>query len=122
MRPYPGKITKEAMGNMNSKAATQLYPFAPSSVTKGYRGKLVYDHTTCSGCKLCVRDCPAKAIEIVNIGKDGEKVFECHLDLGHCIFCAQCAEVCPKKCLKVTNEFELGTVNSSDLKINLKEV
>lgn len=122
MRRYPGKILKEAMGNLNSKAATHLYPFVPSSVTKGYRGKLVYESQPCSGCKLCVRDCPAKAIEIVNVGADGEKVFECHLDFGHCIFCGQCAEVCPKKCLKVTNGFELGTVDKNDLSVKLKEV
>jgi formate hydrogenlyase subunit 6/NADH:ubiquinone oxidoreductase subunit I len=122
MRRYPGKIIKEAMGNLNSKAATNLYPAAPSIVTKGYRGKLNYNSKACTGCKLCVRDCPAKAIEIVNVGADGEKIFECHLDLGHCIFCGQCADVCPKKCLKVTNEFELATTDKSTLNINLKEV
>ena len=84
-----------------------------------YRGRLTYTNEGCIGCNLCVRDCPANAIEIINVGTKEDKKFECHLRLDHCIFCAQCVDSCRKGCLAMSTDVELATLDRKDLKLKL---
>jgi formate hydrogenlyase subunit 6/NADH:ubiquinone oxidoreductase subunit I len=78
---------------------------------------------------MCVRVCPAKAIEIV-LSKDqppapvqvegqppvaAKKKFDCIMHLDRCVFCWQCAETCPKKALITTQDFELAHVDRKEL-------
>ena len=43
---------------------TERYPFKTRPAPTRLRGKLLWDQGKCKGCMLCVRDCPARAIEI----------------------------------------------------------
>ena len=116
----PGAIAGEALRMLSSKPATINYPASKEEVPmRGYRGRLRYDNTECNGCRLCVKDCPADAIDIINIGEDGEKVFKAVIDLGRCIFCAQCVDSCRKKSLTFSNDFELAVTNAEDLKADI---
>lgn len=61
------------------------------SVNKGiwikYSQKLEIDHATCVLCKTCIRDCPAKAMDLIE-----EKVV---IDHNKCNSCMRCVHHCP---------------------------
>ena len=63
----------------------------PVGVNDHFRGRLNYDRSACIGCKLCIRVCPANAIEFL----PEDKKIQVHVD--RCCFCAQCVEICPVK-------------------------
>lgn len=73
-----------------------------------YRGKIMYDKETCIGCKMCVKVCPAKAIEFL---EEEKKIC---IYIGRCISCAQCNDVCPVNCLTMSNDFLLANTNRLD--------
>ena len=106
-------MIKEVLSHLFIKPATTKYPFVKAEVPEGFRGKQVYDINLCMSCGLCSRDCPAKAIEMVEV--DGKRRPLFHLDL--CIFCYQCAESCPRNAIKSSEFFELASINKSDLVI-----
>jgi len=110
----PGKIAMQLIRSIFKKPATLNYPAERSGMPKGFRGKLKFDSAKCIGCKMCMRDCPSGAIEIIEAG---EKVFEAHINLARCIYCGQCVDSCPKKALEVTAEFEIASLDPNKLKI-----
>lgn len=106
-------MIKELLSNLFAKPATTKYPFVKATVAEDFRGKQVYDPALCISCGLCSRDCPAKAIEMVEVEGKRRPLF--HLDL--CIFCYQCAESCPRNAIKSTEFFELASIDKSNLVI-----
>ena len=104
-------MVKELLAHLFRKPATSKYPLVKAEVPEGFRGKQVYDPNLCISCGLCSRDCPAKAIEMVEV--DGKRRPLFHLDL--CVFCYQCAESCPRNAIKSSEFFELAVINKSDL-------
>jgi formate hydrogenlyase subunit 6/NADH:ubiquinone oxidoreductase subunit I len=106
-------MVKELLSNLFAKPATSKYPFVKATVPEGFRGKQVYDNNLCISCGLCSRDCPAKAIEMVEVEGKRRPLF--HLDL--CIFCYQCAESCPRNAIKSSTFFELASIDKSNLVI-----
>jgi formate hydrogenlyase subunit 6/NADH:ubiquinone oxidoreductase subunit I len=104
-------MLKEVLSHIFKKPATCKYPFVKAEVPEGFRGKQVFDISLCISCGLCSRDCPAKAIEMVDV--DGKRRPLFHLDL--CIFCYQCAESCPRNAIKSSLIFELASTDKSDL-------
>ncbi|MEM2081649.1 MAG: NADH-quinone oxidoreductase subunit I [Candidatus Bathyarchaeia archaeon] len=107
-------MMKELWAHLFRKPATSKYPLVKAEVPEGFRGKQVYDINLCISCGLCARDCPAKAIEMVEIEGKRRPLF--HLDL--CVFCYQCAESCPRNAIKSSRFFELATTNKADLVVN----
>jgi ech hydrogenase subunit F len=104
-------MIKEVFSQIFTKPATGKYPFVKVSVPEDFRGKQVFDINLCVGCGLCSKDCPAKAIEMVDADEKRRPLF--HLDL--CVFCYQCAESCPRNAIKSSMFFELSSTNKSDL-------
>jgi formate hydrogenlyase subunit 6/NADH:ubiquinone oxidoreductase subunit I len=109
-----GKMLKEVLWSVGKKAATVRYPYAKVTMPPDFRGKLVFDPAKCIGCKMCMRDCPARALEIVKVG---EKKFEAHVDVAKCIACGQCVDSCPKDVLRLTGDFELAQLVRGKLKV-----
>ncbi len=70
----------------------------PVTIPQDFRGRIGYDRETCIGCKLCLRVCPANAIEHL----PEEKKIQIHVD--RCCFCEQCVDVCPVSCLWMTDQ------------------
>ncbi len=104
-------FAKKAIKQSFGKAATAKYPFVKPQLADNFRGQPAFDSSSCIGCGLCSRDCPAKAIEMVMV--DGKK--RPQLNLSKCVFCYQCAESCPKKAIKTTCIYELATTDKSTL-------
>ena len=104
-------ISKKALSNVFSKPATQSYPFIKPTLAEDFRGQPIFNIELCVSCGLCSRNCPANAIEMVDI--NGKKYPQ--FNLGKCIFCDKCIEDCPKKAIKNSTAFELASTDKSTL-------
>jgi formate hydrogenlyase subunit 6/NADH:ubiquinone oxidoreductase subunit I len=123
---------KRTVSHIFTKPATTKYPFVKPKLPEDYRGKPEWGTKTCnmidlSGtqrelgfdvqsflnthCTVCARDCPANAIEIVEV--DGKQ--RPQFDLNKCIFCNQCVDSCPRSAIKGTCEYELATTDKKTL-------
>jgi formate hydrogenlyase subunit 6/NADH:ubiquinone oxidoreductase subunit I len=102
---------KRTASTLFTKPATNQYPFVKPTVPEDFRGQQVFDIKLCVSCGLCSRDCPAKAIEMVDV--QGKKRPQFMLD--RCIFCYQCAESCPRNAIKTSVMYELATTDKSSL-------
>jgi formate hydrogenlyase subunit 6/NADH:ubiquinone oxidoreductase subunit I len=110
-------MVKEILSHLFRKPATCQYPFVKAEVPEGFRGKQLYDIDLCISCGLCSRDCPASAIEMVEVNGKRRPLF--HLD--QCIFCYQCAESCPRNAITSSKIFELATTDKSALVVKPEE-
>jgi formate hydrogenlyase subunit 6/NADH:ubiquinone oxidoreductase subunit I len=119
MKKLPGKIINMAVKCFFKKPATIQYPNGSLEIVDHYRGRLTYDPSNCSGCRLCMRNCPAGAIKITNEGTKDDRKMKAELNVACCIFCCQCVDSCAKKCLSYSQNIDLSSLNKSDLKVKL---
>ncbi|MGB9958914.1 MAG: 4Fe-4S binding protein [Candidatus Bathyarchaeales archaeon] len=106
-------MLKEVVAHILKRPATRKYPEVKPEIPDGFRGRQIFDVNLCISCGLCARDCPSKAIEMVEV--DGKKRPLFHLDC--CIFCYQCAESCPRNAIKSSKIFELASTDKSELTV-----
>ena len=123
----PLRAWRELMKNLFRKHSTRQYPFTKAKVDSKYRAKIVFDVEKCIGCGICVRNCPAFAIDIIQVNKDekptkvdgkeipAKRKFKCVIDLSKCIYCGQCVDGCPVKALHSSQEFELAHFDKKEL-------
>ncbi len=115
-RRFPALI-KDMGACIFKKPFTQLYPFIKAQAPEGYRGRQIFYPEKCISCGLCERDCPAKAIELVEVS--GKRMPKFYLD--SCIFCNLCAESCPREAIKLSPEFEMSTTETEEMLIHPEE-
>ncbi|MDD2804084.1 MAG: 4Fe-4S binding protein [Elusimicrobiales bacterium] len=130
----PARVFSEVIRHLFKKPATSSYPFTPAQPMPNFRGRIDFNSALCIGCQMCVRVCPAKAIEIPLSAEQppapapvegqpavpAKKKFDCIMKLDHCVYCAQCVETCPKKALIMTQDFELAQVDKKKLRRHYK--
>ena len=109
-----GAMLESVLGSLFRKPATMRYPFEKFHMPADFRGQPKFHSEKCTGCRLCIRDCPSQAITITKIG---EKKFEASIDLGKCVYCAQCAETYPRKVIDISTDFELTQLDRGKLKV-----
>lgn len=100
------KITlmfRDLFKSLLSKPATEPFPNSEQSAPERLRGKLHWNPDGCTGCQLCVKDCPSNALNLFVIDKD-KKEFVMRYDVGQCTFCAQCVEHCRFNCLEMAQD------------------
>ena len=68
-----GALLGDVIKSLFTKPATQAYPFVKAATPDRLRGKLVYDPEKCTGCQLCIKDCPSNAIELLVVDKKAKK-------------------------------------------------
>jgi len=104
-------MLRRAVSHIFTKPATTKYPFVKPTLPEDYRGLQVFDVNLCISCGLCSRDCPSKAIDMVDVGGKRRPQFK----LDQCIFCYQCAESCPRNAIKSSVFYELATTDRASL-------
>ncbi len=73
-------------------------------------GKVTIDSAKCTGCGLCARDCPTRALAFSDsVESDSYQLLFKH---NLCIACGQCLEICPEQCLSLERTLELDRLNS----------
>jgi formate hydrogenlyase subunit 6/NADH:ubiquinone oxidoreductase subunit I len=102
---------------MFKKPFTRQYPFVKVEAPEGYRGRHTFYPEKCISCGLCERDCPANAIELIEIS--GKRMPHFYLD--RCIFCYLCEEGCPRQAITLSTNFEMSTTETKELLVTPKE-
>ena len=98
-----GSMLRDVVESALRKPATESYPVERRTPPARLRGRLYWDMSRCSGCKLCVKDCPANAIEIIDIDRKNKRfVMRYHMD--RCTYCGQCVVNCRFDCLSISPE------------------
>ena len=107
----------DVMRSVFRRPATQQYPFERTPTPANLRGKLIWTPEKCVGCQLCVKDCPALAIELLTVDKATKRfVMRYHAD--RCTYCAQCVQSCRFGCLGMSNEqWELAALSKEPFTI-----
>jgi formate hydrogenlyase subunit 6/NADH:ubiquinone oxidoreductase subunit I len=109
-----GTMLTDVFNAFLSKPITQEYPSQRTPAPEKLRGRLLWEHNRCSGCGLCVKDCPANALEVITIDRANKRfVMVYHLD--KCTYCAQCVVNCRFKCLEMSaTDWELAGLKKKD--------
>ncbi len=114
-----GAMLGDVSRSLFKKPVTELYPFERRSAPERLRGHLVFDPAKCTGCKICVRDCPAFAIELQVVDKAAKRfVMRFHAD--RCTYCAQCVVSCNFDALGMSHEhWELAALSRAPFALSL---
>lgn len=115
-RRFPA-LLKDMGACIFRKPFTRQYPAVKVEAPEGYRGRHTFYPDKCISCGLCERDCPAKAIELIEIS--GKRMPHFYLD--RCIFCYLCAEGCPREAIKLSTNFEMSTTEKDALMVTPSE-
>ncbi len=99
-------------------AETVSYPATALELPKGYRGALQLDEENCTGCGLCVRDCPANAL-ILN--RESKSDFQLIHYPARCAYCSQCETACHHQAISHTNQLTGSTNDPDSLIVILKD-
>jgi formate hydrogenlyase subunit 6/NADH:ubiquinone oxidoreductase subunit I len=110
-------LIKDMGSCLFKKPFTRQYPFVKVEVPEGYRGRHILYPEKCISCGLCERNCPADAIELVEVsGKRMPRFF-----LDRCIFCYLCVESCPRDAIQLSTNFEMSTTETEELLVSPEE-
>lgn len=98
-----GTMFKDIVESTFTKSATQLYPGEKISPPDRYRGELIFDPKACTGCSLCVKDCPSNAIELTILDRAAKR-YVMKYQKDRCVYCGQCVINCKFKCISMSHE------------------
>jgi len=106
-----GAMLGDILESLFKKPVTERYPFERKPAPERLRGKLYWEPEKCSGCQLCVKDCPADAIELIVLDKVAKR-FVMRYNPARCTYCGQCVDNCRFDCLGLSSEeWELAALN-----------
>jgi formate hydrogenlyase subunit 6/NADH:ubiquinone oxidoreductase subunit I len=112
-----GSMLSDVFRSFFSKPDTEKYPFVASETPEHFRGKLIWDPEKCTGCQLCIKDCPANAIELLVLDKVNKK-FVMRYNIDRCTFCAQCVINCRFDCIQMSEEqWELASTTKEPFEV-----
>jgi formate hydrogenlyase subunit 6/NADH:ubiquinone oxidoreductase subunit I len=96
-------MVKDLVRSAFQRPVTELYPAERRPSLPQFRGQLYWNPEGCTGCGLCVKDCPAEAIELIIIDK-AEKRFGFRYYADRCTFCGQCVYNCRFNCIELVDD------------------
>lgn len=92
----------ELVRTLLARRVTVSFPFKPLEQPAYFRGKVIIQPELCEGCGLCVRDCPAFALELERKGRGRFRLVHYR---DRCAYCGQCADSCPQGAITLVSEF-----------------
>lgn len=98
-----GSMVGDIIKSLFKKPATIQYPVERIQAPDRYRGQLFWEPEKCTGCQLCIKDCPSDAIDLIVLDKVNKR-FVMRYDMDRCTYCAQCIASCRLKCLNMSSE------------------
>ena len=112
-----GTMFKDVFESFFKKPATLGYPLVKVDTSDRYRGKLFYNPAACTGCALCIKDCPSNAIELITLDRAAKRfVLKYHMD--RCVYCGQCVANCKFKCMGMSSQdWELASQDKKDFEV-----
>lgn len=96
-------MLRDVLTSLVRPPVTEKYPFERQPVPQRLRGKVTWDRENCTGCGLCVRDCPSEGLELTVLDRK-EKRIVMHYRVDRCLFCSQCVSSCPRDALFMSHE------------------
>jgi formate hydrogenlyase subunit 6/NADH:ubiquinone oxidoreductase subunit I len=106
-----GAMLGDISRSLFKRPVTERYPFERRPTPERLRGQLTFEPSKCTGCKICVRDCPAAAIEIVVVDKVAKR-FVMRFQGDRCTYCAQCVVSCNFDAIGMSHEqWELAALS-----------
>jgi len=113
-----GSMLKDILTSFFSKPITENYPFERPEIADRFRGKLHFDPAKCTGCNLCSKDCPAKALDVIIIDRAAKR-FVVRYNMDMCIYCGQCIQSCKFKCISLSkDDWELASLNKEPFTVH----
>ncbi len=114
-----GAMLGDISRSLFKRPVTERYPFERRPTPERLRGQLTFDPAKCTGCKICVRDCPANGIELMVVDKVNKRfVMRFHTD--RCTYCAQCVVSCNFEALGMSHEqWELAALSKEPFVVQL---
>jgi formate hydrogenlyase subunit 6/NADH:ubiquinone oxidoreductase subunit I len=99
------------------RPVTERYPRVRRPTPDSLRGHLLWNPEKCTGCGLCVTDCPSAALELIVLDKKAKR-FVLHYQVDRCTFCAQCVQSCRQGCLSLSADaWELAALSKEAFKV-----
>jgi len=109
-----GTMVGDTIRSLFKKPATEVYPFEKRETPERTRGLLTWSPDNCTGCSLCVKDCPCNALELIVIDKKAKR-FVMRWREDACIYCGQCLQVCRFDAIDMSQEeWELAATGRAD--------
>lgn len=111
-------MLKDVLRSLWQRPTTEQYPFVRPPTPARLRGQLHFDPANCTGCRLCVMECPAEALELITLDRKAKRfVLRYHVD--RCTYCAQCVQNCRFGCLEMSpDEWELAATSTKPFTIH----
>ncbi|MCW2479348.1 4Fe-4S ferredoxin [Candidatus Symbiopectobacterium sp. NZEC135] len=90
--------------NLRQGPATDPFPFGETFTPDALRGRIAFDATRCSVCRMCEHVCAGGAIRFEETPQGVEFI------LWHntCTFCGLCEHYCVPKAIHLTNDWHLA--------------
>ncbi len=82
------------------------FPHGEAHISPTYQGVLIVDMSLCRGCGLCVRACPADALELVGNRQEGWGMRVYH---DRCAVCGLCELACPSGAVRRYPRYPAGS-------------
>ncbi len=112
-----GAMLGDISRSLFKKPVTEMYPFTRKPTPERLRGKLIFVPDKCTGCKICVRDCPANALELLVVDK-ATKRFVLRFHSDRCTYCAQCVFSCNFDAIALSHQdWELAALSKGSFSI-----
>lgn len=113
-----GAMIGDISRSLFARPVTERYPFERKPAPERLRGQLAWDGAKCTGCRVCLRDCPANAIELMVVDKKAKRfVLRFHID--RCTYCGQCVVNCNFDCLGMSHEqWELAALERAPFTVS----
>ncbi|SDJ14114.1 4Fe-4S dicluster domain-containing protein [Ferrimonas sediminum] len=97
-------IVKLLFRNLLKGPSTDPFPFGDTFTPKALRGRIEFDASRCTGCRMCEYVCAGGAIRF----QETDAGLKFHLWHNSCAFCGLCEHYCVPGAIRMTQDWHLA--------------